>query len=99
MRAENHQGLLSRIMKQKSLTVSQVNNSFDNPNMDIFTNVDELRKFETIPLGTKCLRSLLSKRNSLLLKENNLLIAKKLEEAEKIESLDKEIFYNILTRK
>jgi hypothetical protein len=49
--------------------------------MDIFNNVDQLRTIETIPMGCRCQKSLLSKRNSLLLKKGNEIIAKKLEEA------------------
>lgn len=98
MRSAEYRGLLSRLLEQKAKAVATVKGGEDNQRLDIYKDVDRLRMIESIPLGSRCMRSLLNKQNQKLLKKTNLAIAEKTEEALKVEVHDKEHFLAMLSQ-
>lgn len=100
MRSKEHAGLLSRLLDQKAIQargVSLVRKDADNPQLDIFNDVDKLRQSENLPLGSHCMRSLLSMDNLKRNKRNNHEISKKVEESKHAVLHDKEYFLAMLT--
>jgi hypothetical protein len=64
LRGADYPGILSLLLNQKARAVSLPKDiSVDNPRMDIYKNVDTLRAVDRIPMGSRCLRSLLTTRN------------------------------------
>lgn len=61
MRSAEYRGLLSRLLEQKAKAVAMVKGDEDNKRVEIYKDVDRLRTIETIPLGSRCMRSLLNK--------------------------------------